>query len=437
MFHVKHFVGLERVLSMTKTITPPSLKLYFSPRVLTMMILGFPYGMMYYLAVPTLQMWLKDLNYTNTIIGCFAWVYSPSILKFALAPLVSGFKIPYLQKLGQRRSWLVVAHLCLMILLILIGFSDPGRHLFYTAFLAALLAMFAAIQDIIVDAYRIEILNHDQAGPGVSMLSFGYRMGALTASAGSLYAAELFGWQVSYCLMACFVVMGVLAALLNPEPKIPLPSDQGFWRNYVIEPFSELLSRPGWWYTFAFILLFSMSDAMINNMANPFFIEIGFSKPEIASVAKIFGTISTVLGGFVGGLLVVRFNIFRALFWAGSLHALSHLLLVMQAYAGHDIETLYGVIACEKLTAGINTTVFIVYLSRQCNLMYTALQYAILSSFWSFSTLTASISGWLVDHLNRHWPTFFMLTFWISIPGILMILKIKNYPLGNDGRLAK
>lgn len=401
-----------------------------------MMVLGFPYGMMFYLAVPTLQIWLKDLNYTNTIIGCFAWVYIPSIFKFALAPIVSAIKIPYLDQLGQRRSWLVVAHLCLMVLLILIGFSNPAQHFWWTAFLAALLAIFAAIQDVIVDAYRIEILSHDQAGPGVSMLSFGYRLGALTASAGSLYAAELFGWQISYCLMACFVVMGVAAALLNPEPKVPLRPDHGFWQSYVMDPFAELLKRPGWWYTFSFILLFPISDAMINNMANPFFMEIGFSKPEIASVAKIFGTASTVLGGFLGGFLVMRLNIFRALFWAGSLHALSHLLLIIQAYAGHDLDTLYGVIACEKLTAGINTTVFIVYLSRQCNLMYTALQYAILSSFWSFSTFTASISGWLVDSLNKNWPTFFMITFVFSIPGILMILKIRQYPLGNDGGRA-
>jgi PAT family beta-lactamase induction signal transducer AmpG len=410
------------------------LKIYFSPKVAIMAILGFPYGMMYFLAVPTLQTWLKELCLTNTAIGFFAWVSLPYVLKFLWAPLIDYIKIPWLgKKLGHRRSWLVTAHLFLMLLLVLLGLSSPSENLFITAFLAFSIAFFAGIQDIVVDAYRIEILNKEQSGPGISMLILGYRLGSVTATAGALYLAERFGWHISYMTLSGLVVMGVIAALISPEPAIPLRSSSRFFQDNVLPPLKDFLNRPGWGYVALFIILFRIGDAMINNMANVFYLELGFNKSEIADVTKMFGIFPTIVGGFLGGALVVRANIFRSLMICGIIHGLSHLMFIFQAIKGYDVGFLYYVIATENITGGLTTAVFLVYLSRQCNLLYTATQYALLTSLWSLGSIIAGVSGLIIDLLQGNWVTFFTIPFSLSVPGIFLIFLIRKYPLANAG----
>ncbi len=410
------------------------IKTYFSPRVFSMAVLGVPYGMMYFLAVPTLQVWLKEVGVSNTSIGFFAWVSLPYVLKFLWAPLVGYIKIPILGHwFGHRRSWLVTAHLALMILLLLISWSNPAHQLGYIIFLTFLLTFFSGIQDIVVDAYRIEILSKEQAGPGIGMLISGYRFGSVTATAGALYLAESYGWAVSYMWMAALVVMGVVAALMNPEPNTPVALEQNFLKGYVWPPLQDFLTRNGWAWIAVFVVVFRLGDAMIHNMVNIFYLEVGFSKSEIAHVTKIFGMAPTLVGGLLGGALVVRFSLFQALYFCGLFHALSHLTFVWQATLGYQINFLYIVIFLENITSGLTTAVFLVYLSRQANLMYTATQYALLTSLWSLATIIAGCSGWVVDALDHKWPIFFLIAFFVSLPGVFMIKRISRYGLANHG----
>jgi len=390
--------------------------------------------MMYFLAVPILQIWLKELSVSKTIIGYVALVAIPYTLKFLWAPLVGFIHIPWLGKrLGHRRSWLITSHFFLMLLLVLIGCSNPATHLPYTLCLAVGLTFFAGIQDIVIDAYRIEILDQKQTGAGVGMLMAGYRLGALTSQAGSLYLAAHFNWTMAYVVMAALVSMGVIAALLNPEPKVAynLPQHH-FFKNHVLPPLKDFWSRPGCWIAVVFMLTFKMGDAFIYNMANTFYLEVGFSKIEIAHVTKVFGMIPTLVGGLIGGMATMRFNLFSMLFYCGAIHALSHLMYVGQALLGYNIEWLYGLIFLENITGGITVAIFFVYLSRQVNLRYTATQYAFFTSIWSLSTVFASAGGALSQALDN-WPLFFFCCFLISLPGLFLVSKIRQYPLANHG----
>lgn len=410
---------------------------YFSPRVFSMLVLGIPYGMMYFLAIPTLQVWLKELGLTNTFVGFFGWACLPYVLKFLWAPLIGYIHIPFLhRRLGSRRSWLVTAHLFLMLFLFLLGQVNPLEDIYLTAVLALCITFFAGIQDIVVDAYRIEILTKEQAGPGIGMLITGYRIGSVTASAGALYIADHWGWSLSYSIMASLVSMGVVAALLNPEPSLPLHHGKQFFKDHVLMPFRDFVSRKGWHYIAAFILLFRFADAVINNMANVFYLEIGFSKTEIAEVTKMFGFFPTLLGGLLGGALATRFGVYRLLFLGASSHALSHLLFVVQASLGYDKIFLYFVICSENITGSLTTAVFLVYLSRLCNLKYTATQYALFTSIWSGASFLAGISGYVSDLLHN-WQMFFLLSFTLALPGLFLLRKIRHLPFANQGAYRK
>lgn len=408
---------------------------YFSPRVLSIAFFAFPYGMMFFLMVITPQVWLKEIGVEKTNIGLFALVSVPYVFKFLWAPMVDVVKLPLLHRLGQRRSWLIFIHVCLIIGLMAMGFSDPRPdHLLPIGVTALILSFLAATQDIIVDAYRIEILNKDQSIPGVSMLIFGYRLGSLTAKAGPLYLAHYFNWTVAYSIMALLIGVGIIATLFSPEPIHPKKKRTIY--TTVIEPFYELIKRSSFWpAVFSFVILYRFGDAMINNMASAFYLEIGFSKTQIASVMNIFGICATIAGGFLGAAVVRRFKVYGGLAVCGILHALSNLMLVVLAVAGNDLFLFYTSVAIENITGGMATTAFFVYLSRLCRLNSAATQFALLTSLWSLSTPLASFSGWIVDHLNGNWIAFFLLTVLAALPGLFLIRLLPNYGVGNEGAI--
>lgn len=410
---------------------------YCAPRVLGIGFFAFPYGMMFFLAISTPQVWLKDIGASNTDIGLFALVCFPYMLKFLWAPIVDLIRIPYLgRKLGHRRSWLLLIHISLMIGLFLMGFSNPQPDdLKWTAMVALLLAFLAATQDIIVDAYRIEILNTKESVPGIGMLIFGYRLGSITAKAGTLYLAHYFSWPLAYVIMSLLILIGVIAIFFNPEPaKKPRP-DRVIYHT-VVRPFSEFISRSGyWWMPVLFILLYRLADAMINNMATSFYIDMGFTKAEMATVTNVFGVCATILGGFLGAAVVRRLDVFKGLFVCGLLHAVSNIMFIVLAYVGHDIPTLYLSIALENVTGGMSTAAFFVYLTRLCHMSHAVTQFALFTSIWSAQSFIASISGWLVDCLHGNWILFFIISVCVAIPGLGMIFALERYPFGNHGEM--
>ncbi len=424
-----------------------SLSIYTDRRVLAILFLGFSSGLPLALTFGTLSIWLVEEGVTKTTIGLFALVGTPYTFKFLWSPLVDRMKLPFLSKyLGQRRGWTIFTQFFLILTIFCLGSVDPSEKPFLTALFAFLVVFCSASQDIVIDAYRVEILPEHQYGAGAAMIVLGYRIGMLVSGAGALYISSFFGWYVAYSVMACLMIVGVITILLNPEPErqqskesaaldrkiadflINRPSLKGkkaqllaWLYGAVISPFAEFMSRRGWLFILLFILLYKFGDALAGVMSNPFFVELGFSKIEIANISKAFGLAATIIGGLIGGLLVSRLGILKSLFICGLLQMLSNLVFVLQAAVGYDLQVLVFTIGIENLSGGMGTAAFVAYLSSLCNVAYTATQYALLSSFMAFGrTLLSSSGGWLADNMN--WVAFFLVTTAAALPGLMLLI---------------
>lgn len=411
---------------------------YARPRVIAIGFLGFASGLPLLLTLSTLSIWLAEEGVTKTAIGLFALVGIPYSLKFLWAPLIDRLPVPLLTRaLGRRRGWMILTQVLLMAALLGLGATSPAEMPEVTAICALAVAFCSASQDIVIDAHRVEILEEREYGAGAAMIVFGYRCGLLVAGAGALYIASITSWFWVYAAMAALVLVGVATVLLSPEPEVSVRaaarrgstgSLRGWLYEAVIAPFADFMQRRGWVAILAFVLLYKFGDALAGVMANPFYIELGFTKVEIANVSKLFGFAATLLGGFAGGILVNRWGIVPSLLVCGVLQLLSNLLFAVQAVVGHDIGMLMVTIGFENLSGGMGTAAFVAYLSSLCNVAYTATQYALLSSLMAVArTVLASPGGWLAEQLS--WVTFFALTAVAAVPGLLLLMWItRRFP---------
>ncbi|MDH3764112.1 MAG: AmpG family muropeptide MFS transporter, partial [Gammaproteobacteria bacterium] len=362
------------------------LSVYLQPRLLVVFVMGFASGLPLALSSATLFFWLAEAGVTLTAIGLFALVGAPYNFKFVWAPFVDRVPLPVLTRLlGRRRSWMLLIQVGLMSAIAVLGFSRPETTPLLTAVCALAVAFFSASQDIVIDAYRIEILDADEQGAGAAMTQAGYRLGAIMAGAGALFLAEQLDWSLVYAVMAALVTVGMLAAIFAPDPERRRPAlqdnqtGQGF-RSMVVDPFVEFFQRngiPTAIIILAFILLYKLGDAYAGVMAYPFYYEMGFSKSEVATVSKIFGVIATIVGVFVGGLIVKRYGIMKSLLGCGILQMLSNLMYAAQSLMGHDVQFLYFTIGIENLSGGMGSSAFVAYLSVLCNITYTGTQFAL------------------------------------------------------------
>jgi PAT family beta-lactamase induction signal transducer AmpG len=424
-----------------------ALSVYRDPRVVSIVLLGFSSGLPLALTFSTLSVWLEEAGVSKSTIGLFALVGMPYTFKFLWAPVVDQVRVPLLGAwLGRRRGWAVTSQLALMLAVVGLGAADPARNAGLTSILAFLVALCSATQDIVIDAYRVEILQERQYGAGAAAIVFGYRLGMLTSGAGALYLASQMGWFQVYVVMAGLVMVGILTIALSPEPRASLNGgpdrgrqtvpedssaapDRSSWRwkgvvwlrAAVISPMEDFVGRRGWLLILLFIMLYKLGDALAGVMANPFYLETGFTKTEIAQISKLFGMAATIAGGFLGGVMVGRLGIPRSLLVCGVLQMLSNLTFAVQALVGRDLTLLAVAIGTENLTGGMGTAAFVAYLSSLCNFAYTATQYALLSSFMSFArTLLASSGGWLADQLT--WVSFFLVSTVAALPGLILLL---------------
>jgi len=312
------------------------------------------------------------------------------------------------------------------------GHADPRHSAELTALAAVLVAFCSASQDIVIDAYRVELLDAHEQGAGAAATQLGYRIGMLASGAGALFLAEFFGWQLAYTVMAGLVGIGMTAVLATREPREmarPVTSGADAWthafsawiKDAVIAPFADFVQRRAWLPILLFVVLYKVGDAMAGVMAGPFYIAMGFSKPEIASVSKVFGVIATMTGVFLGGLVVYRLGVFKSLLICGVLQMLSNLMFAAQAVVGYDLGFLMATIAVENVTGGMGSAAFVAYLSSLCNIAFTATQYALLSSLSAVPrTVLASGSGWLAESLD--WVLFFGVTTVAALPGLLLLM---------------
>ena len=406
--------------------------IYGNKKLIVIMLLGFASGLPLLLTLSTLSVWLVEVGVTKTTIGFFALVGLPYSLKFLWAPFMDNLKIPFFTKfLGRRRSWILLTQILLIFSLIFLGYSNPSVDPKLTAVAALMVAFFSASQDIVIDAFRVESLEKKLYGAGAAMIVFGYRIGMLSAGAGALYLASFYDWSKVYLLMSTQILIGSLAILFSKEPELGslIQTNKknffGWIKNSVINPFKDFMTKGSWIAILLFVILYKFGDALVSVVANPFYIEMGFSKIEIANVSKIFGLAATLAGAFIGGILVNQSGIFKSLLICGILQLLSNLFYAIQAYIGYNIGFLIVTIGFMDLASGMGTAAFIAYLSSLCNIRYTATQYALLSAFASLGrTFLSSPGGYLVDTFN--WIPFFIFTSIAAIPGIYFLIYLKR-----------
>jgi PAT family beta-lactamase induction signal transducer AmpG len=416
-----------------------ALSVYWERRLIIVFLMGFASGLPFLLSGATLSIWLTEAGVSLTAIGLFALVGTPYNLKFLWAPLMDRAPLPVFSKLlGRRRAWMVMIQVGLMASIIGLGLSEPRSTPGITALFALAVAFFSASQDIVIDAYRIEILDEDQQGAGAAMTQAGYRFGLLASGAGALYLASDIDWSVVYGIMAGLVMVGFISALCAPVPRAdrakeaPGRTGGNWFRTAIAAPFVEFFQRNNLGVALvilAFILLYKFGDAFAGVMANPFYIKIGFTKVEIANVSKIFGVGATLLGVFVGGLVVKRYGILRSLLYCGVLQMVSNLMFAAQAAIGADVRFLFLTIGIENLSGGMGSAAFVAYLSLLCNTAYTGTQYALFTSFMAFGrTWLSASSGWIADQTD--WVTFFLISTFVALPGLLLLLAMmKRLPM--------
>ncbi len=426
--------------------------IYTQPRVLGMIFLGFSAGLPFLLVFSTLSAWLRDEGVELSVIGFFSWVGVTYSIKIFWAPIVDRLPLPvFTRLLGKRRSWMLLAQIGIAAGLIGMSVSDTQSQIEQIALFAVWVAFCSSTQDIVIDAYRIEAVISELQGAMAATYVFGYRLALLVAGAGAFYIAEFFSWGNAYLAMAALMLIGVVTTLIINEPEhkidktvheletqveavLGVEKKQGIIQHFiawfsdaVISPFIEFFARNGrsGFVILLLIAVYRMSDITMGVMANPFYLDLGYSKAEIAEVSKVFGFFMTIIGASVGGVMVVRYGVMKPLLLGAVLVAITNLLFALMANAEPDLMLLAGVISADNLSGGIATSVFIAYLSSLTNTAYTATQYALFSSLMTLpAKLLGGFSGIIVDAFG--YSAFFFYAAFVGLPAIILVLIIMH-----------
>lgn len=411
-------------------------KIYADKKMLALTALGFASGFPYLLVFSTLSLWLKESGWTYAAIGAFSLVKLPYSFKWLWSPLSDKLKLPFLWKLGRRRSWGILVQLILFAAIFFMSRINPDKQK-SLMFAAALTVCFAsATLDIILDAFRVESFpkKEDQAG-GAAIYVLGYRFGLIFSGAGALWMASFFSWNTVYLIMSFGCIVGLITLLIVKEPDTSFVYEkktsaqsfkdrfQNFIQSSILEPLKDFSKHEHWYFILCLIFIYRMSDAYIGPMSFPFYDDMGFTKLEIAYIIKIYGMIAAISGGLFGGILIKKSGLYRGLYICGWTQGLTTLLFAFQALAGHNTTALTITIALENFSSGMATAALVAYISSLCNILYTATQYALLSSVMSLARdLFAATSGLLAELVS--WPVFFIISALFSIPGIFIVKKL-------------
>jgi PAT family beta-lactamase induction signal transducer AmpG len=379
-------------------------------------LMGFSCGLPLLLTLGVLQAWMKEEGVDLTWVGMIALVQSPYSWKFLWSPVLDRFAPPLL---GRRRGWLLIAQLALMVSIAALGWSDPVVHPGWMVASAVLVAFFSATQDTVVDAYRREDLADEELGLGSSLYIYGYRIGMWAASGGGLILADHMPFSRVYLVMAAGLIPGVATTLLAPEPRVETVAPQSL-RGAIWDPLVDFFRRDGAGWILAFILLYKIGDTMAAAIATPFYLDMGFTKSEIGTVVKLFGSWATIAGAVFGGLWMLRLGIHSSLWVFGLLQAVSTAGFAVLTRIGYNLPALCGVIAFESITGGMGTSAFVAFMAGLTNKKFTATQYALLTSIMGLPrVLAAAPTGLAAKHLGWEW--FFIFCTLAAIPGMLLL----------------
>ncbi|MFN7861780.1 MAG: AmpG family muropeptide MFS transporter [Curvibacter sp.] len=414
-----------------------SLRVYGEPATLRMVALGFAAGLPLLLVLGTLSFRLREAGVSRATIGELSWVGLAYAFKWAWAPLVDRVTLPGLTRwLGRRRSWLLLSQLAIVAGLVGMALADPQAGLAVLVWCALAVAFASATQDIALDAYRIESAGVERQAALAAAYQSGYRVAMIWAGAGVLWLAaraetgasgyQNSAWTWAYLVMAASMLPGVLTVLLSPEPAqqaLPPARNAAEWlQGALLEPFADFLRRYKWqaFLILALIAVYRISDVVMGIMANPFYVDMGYRKDEVAAVTKVYGVIMTLLGAFVGGLMALRLGVMRVLMLGAVLSAASNLLFAWLAGHGHDLTALVFVISADNLASGIASAAFIAYLSSLTNINYSATQYALFSSMMLLAPkFIAGFSGHYVDAYG--YSQFFVSTALLGLPVLVLV----------------
>ncbi|MDT8990191.1 MFS transporter [Curvibacter sp. APW13] len=441
---------------MTATPTPEvsaprwtdTLKVYLEPASLRMLALGFSAGLPFLLVFGTLSFWLREAGVDRSTIGHMSWVGIAFGFKWAWAPLVDRLPLPLLHRLlGRRRSWLLLAQMCIATALVTMALTDPRQSLTPVVWCAIALAFASATQDIALDAFRIE--SGDSAHQAALSATYmaGYRLAMIWAGAGALWIAaasevpsadtyQYSAWRSAYLAMALSTLPGMLTVLWSREPapkELPPARNAAEWlQGALVDPFADFLRRYRWQAVLilALIATYRISDVVMGIMANPFYVDMGYTKAEVATVTKVYGVIMTLVGAFVGGALALRLGVMRVLMLGAVLSATSNLLFAWLGTQGHALPALVAVISADNFSSGIATAAFVAYLSSLTNVSYSATQYALFSSMMVL--LPKFVAGFSGDFVNAFgYGTFFTATACLGAPVLLLVglaSRVKTAP---------
>jgi PAT family beta-lactamase induction signal transducer AmpG len=422
-------------------------RFYLQKNVVVLFLLGFSAGLPFLLVYSTLSAWLKDAGLQMSTISTFAWLGFAYSLKFVWAPFIDSLPVPVLTRLlGRRRGWLLLAQLTIAASLLVLSTTDPSQAIAVFAVVALVVAFSSATQDIVIDAYRIESAAAEMQGILAAAYQYGYRLAMLVAGAGALYIAQYGSWPLAYTTMAACMLVGIATTLWCREPELaetvssyaglaPAARMAHWFRTAVADPFIDFFQRFG---RFAlvivlFILCFRLSDYVLGILANPFYLDIGFSKTEIANVAKVYGIVVSLIGAGAGGWAVIRYGVARCLIIATMLIASTNLFFALMVSVGAEIWMLTVTISADNFAMGFGGTVFIAYLSSLVNQAFTATQYALMSSLMALlGKFTAGYSGNVQESIG--WLGFFLYAAALGIPAILLAFVVARR---HDGLVGK
>jgi PAT family beta-lactamase induction signal transducer AmpG len=419
-----------------------ALKIYLQPASLRMLALGFSAGLPLLLVLGTLSFWLREAGVSRATIGHLSWVGLAYGFKWVWAPLVDRITLPLIGRLGRRRSWLLLAQLGVMIGLAGMAVSDPNASLNVSVWCALVVAFSSATQDIALDAFRIESADTSLQAALAASYQTGYRLAMIWAGAGVLWIAaraevansavgaanyDHAAWGMAYGVMALSMLVGVFTVIFSKEPvqTHPIASAKNLreWLQVtLIHPFADFCSRYGWqaFLILALIATYRISDVVMGIMANPFYVDMGYTKDEVAAVTKIYGVVMTLLGAFLGGALAPKVGVMRLMMAGAVLSSLTNLLFVWLGSRGHDVNALIAVVSADNLASGIASAAFIAYLSSLTNINYTATQYALFSSLMLLlPKFLAGFSGEFVD--SQGYANFFTGTALLGFPVLVLV----------------
>ncbi len=399
---------------------PSWLRVYGRRHVLGLLGLGFSSGLPLALTGSTLQAWMMSEKVDIRLIGLFSLVGLPYTLKVAWAPLMDRFPAPWL---GRRRGWILTTQILLCASLLMLGSLTPARHLQIMAALALVIAFWSASQDIVIDAYRTEVLPDTDKGAGAAVSVVGYRLAMLTSGAMALILSDHVPWRTVYVTMGLIMGSCALWTLVCPEPvEDTKPGDAGLktLRETLWAPLQNYFTRPGAMAMLVFIMVFKLSDALAGALTTPFLLDLGFTRTDVGTVNKAFGLVSTIVGTLMGGAVVHRLGISRSLWVAAFLQAFSNLAFTGLAMTGTHYGFMVGAVALENLCGGLGTAAFLAFLMSLCDRRYAATQYALLSSLMAVSRVLAGMpTGFMVAALG--WPWFYTLSVLGAVPGIVLL----------------